>query len=75
MESKIYSIVILSFLVCALITAIPTTSVNAIPHEGLMGEDQGGNMTQDRGEEKGGITEGQTDPDGEGEVDLGTGGP
>jgi hypothetical protein len=38
-----------------------------------MGKDQGGNMTQDQGEENGGMTEGQTDPKFEGDVDLGTG--
>jgi hypothetical protein len=30
-------------------------------------------MTQDQGEENGGMTEGQTDPKFEGHVDLGTG--
>ena len=40
-----------------------------------MGKDQGWNITQDKGEENGGMTEGQTDPKGEGDVDLGTGGP
>ena len=38
-----------------------------------MGKDQGGNMTQDQGKENGGMTEGQTDPKFEGDVDLGTG--
>jgi hypothetical protein len=58
MKSKIYSaIVISSILAFALIAAIPTTSVRAIVHEGLMGgEDQGGNMTECG--ETGGMTEG-----------------
>ena len=38
-----------------------------------MGKDQGENMTQEQGEEKGAMTEGQTDPKFEGDVDLGTG--
>src|SRR5687768_4619686 len=49
MQSKIFStIVISSILVFALIAAsIPIiTSVSAIAHEGLMGEHQGGNMSQ-----------------------------
>jgi len=33
-----------------------------------MGKDRGGNMTQDQGEEKGGMTEGQTDQKCEGET-------
>ena len=41
--------------------------------EGL-GNETGG-MTEGLGNETGGMTEGQTDPNGEGEVDLGTGGP
>ena len=70
MKSKIYStIVISSILAFALIAAIPTTSVSAIVHEGLIGEGQGGNMTQDQGGnmteggETGGMTEGQTGED------------
>ena len=71
MKSKIYStIVISSILAFALIAAIPATSVSAIVHEGLMGEDQGGNTTQSENGnvtqgETGGTTEGQT---GEGET-------
>lgn len=40
-----------------------------------MGKDQGGNMTQDQGGECSGMTEGHNDPNGEGDVDLGTAGP
>ena len=40
--------------------------------EGMTG---GGGMTEGLGNETGGMTEGQIDPNGEGEVDLGTGGP
>lgn len=76
MESKLYlTIAVLSILAFALITAIPTLSTSEIVHEGLMGKDQGGNMTQDQGGENGGMTEGQTDHNGEGDVNLGTGGP
>ena len=58
MKSKIYStIVISSILAFALIAAIPTTPVSAIIHEGLMGEDQGGNATQG---ENGNMTQGET---------------
>ena len=47
MESKIYlTIAITSILVFALIATIPITSVSAIAYEGLMGEHQGGNMSQ-----------------------------
>ena len=70
MKSKTYStIVISSILVFALIATIPTTPVSAIVHEGLMGEDQGGNATQgengnmtqgENGGNSGGMTEGQT---------------
>ena len=71
MKSKIYStIVISSILAFALIATIPTTPVSAIVHEGLMGEDQGGNVTQgengnmtqgENGRDTGGMTEGQSD--------------
>ncbi len=37
-------------------------------------EDTGG-MTEGLGNDTSGMTEGQTDPNGEGEIDLGTGGP
>ena len=40
--------------------------------EGMTG---GGGMNKDLGNKTGGMTEGQIDPNGEGEVDLGTGGP
>lgn len=40
-----------------------------------MGKDQGGKYDQDQGGESGGMTEGHTDPNGEGDVDLGTAGP
>ena len=60
MKSKIYStVVISSILAFALIAAIPTTPVSAIFHEGLMGEDQGENMTEGEIGEDTGITEGQ----------------
>ena len=62
--------IILAF---ALIAAISTLTASEIVDKGLMGKDQGGNMTQDQGEEKGGMTEGQTDLKFEGDVDLGTG--
>ena len=62
--------IILAF---ALIAAISTLTASEIVHEGLIRKDQGGNMTQDQGEENGGMTEGQTDPKFEGHVDLGTG--
>jgi len=61
MATKIHLIIMTSILAFALIAAIPTTSVSAIVHEGLMGEDQGGNMTE--GGETGGMTEGQTGED------------
>ena len=62
MKSKTYStIVISSILAFVLIATIPTTPVSAIVHEGLMGEDQGGNATQgENGGNSGGMTEGQT---------------
>jgi hypothetical protein len=62
MVSKIQStIFITSILAFTLISAIPAVSVSAIIHEGLMGEDQGGNTTQTgEGGETGGMTEGQT---------------
>jgi hypothetical protein len=70
MKSKIYSKIFLSsMLAFALIAAIPTTPISAIVHEGLMGEDQGGNATQgengnmtqgETGGETGGMTEDQT---------------
>jgi hypothetical protein len=70
MKSKTYStIVISSILAFALIATIPTTPLSAIVHEGLMGEDQGGNATQgengnmtqgENGGNSGGMTEGQT---------------
>ena len=50
------------------------SNCHGIVHERLLGKDQGGNITQDQGEENGGMTEGQTDPTGEEDVDLGTGG-
>jgi len=56
-----------SVLAIALSATIPTLSVSSIVHEELIGKDQGG--------ETGGMTEGQTDPNGEGDVDLGTGWP
>ena len=62
--------IILAF---AIIAAISTLTAREIVHEGLIRKDQGGNMTQDQGEEKGGMTEGQTDLKFEGDVDLGTG--
>ena len=62
--------IILAF---ALIAAISTLTASEIVHEGLIRKDQGGNMTQDQGEENGGMTEGQTDPKFEVDVDLGTG--
>ena len=63
MKSKTYStIVISSILAFVLIATIPTTPVSAIVHEGLMGEDQGGNVTQgENGGDTGGMTEGQSD--------------
>ena len=80
MKSKIYTtIVISSILAFALIAAIPTTPVNAIFHEGLMGggqnenatQDQGGNMTQgETVNETGGMTEGQTGEEGESEINI-----
>ena len=46
-------------------------SANTTEMPGDEGITVGGGMTEDEG----GMTEGQTDPNGEGEVDLGTGGP
>lgn len=50
-------------------------SANTSEMPGDEGVTVGGGMTEDLGNETGGMTEGQTDPNGEGEVDLGTGGP
>jgi hypothetical protein len=53
-------------------------SANTTERPGDEGITVGGGMTEDEGgmtEDEGGMTEGQTDPNGEGEVDLGTGGP
>jgi hypothetical protein len=57
------------------IRALPSIDVSELVQEGLMGKDEDKNRTQDQGGETGGMTEGQTDPNGEGEVDLGTDGP
>ena len=46
-------------------------SANTTERPGDEGITVGGGMTEDEG----GMTEGQTDPNGKGEVDLGTGGP
>jgi hypothetical protein len=50
-------------------------SANTSEMSGDEGITVGGGMTKGLGNETGGMTEGQTDPNGEGEVDLGTGGP
>ena len=50
-------------------------SANTSEMSGDEGITVGGGMTEGSGNETGGMTEGQTDPNGEGEVDLGTGGP
>jgi hypothetical protein len=50
-------------------------SANTSEMSGDEGITVGGEMTEGLGNETGGMTEGQTDPNGEGEVDLGTGGP
>jgi hypothetical protein len=50
-------------------------SANTSEIPGDEGMTVGGGMTEGLGNETGGMTEGQTDPNGEGEVDLGTGGP
>ena len=50
-------------------------SANTSKMSGDEGITVGGGMTEGLGNETGGMTEGQTDPNGEGEVDLGTGGP
>jgi hypothetical protein len=50
-------------------------SANTSEIPGDEGMAVGGGMTEGLGNETGGMTEGQTDPNGEGEVDLGTGGP
>jgi hypothetical protein len=82
MESKIFlTIAISSILAFALITTIPTSFENVF----AQGEGPGGTTTSGNtgitdgmtngGNATGGMSEGQTDPNGEGEVDLGTGGP
>ncbi len=50
-------------------------SANTSEMPGDEGITVGDGMNEDLGNETGGMTEGQTDPNGEGEVDLGTGGP
>jgi len=50
-------------------------SANTSEMPGGEGITVGDGMNEDLGNETGGMTEGQTDPNGEGEVDLGTGGP
>ena len=50
-------------------------SANTSEMSGDEGITVGGGMTEGLGNETGGMTEGQIDPNGEGEVDLGTGGP
>jgi hypothetical protein len=86
MESKLYltTAILSSILAFALIAGIPGAFVSVLAQgegggtggtpggEGMTG---GGGMSEGLGNETGGMTEGQTDPNGEGEVDLGTGGP
>ena len=84
MDSKLNSMVIASILAFILFAGVTTSFVSVLAQgeggdtggmpggEGMTG---GGGMTEGLGNETGGITEGQTDPNGEGEVDLGTGGP
>ena len=50
-------------------------SANTSEMSGDEGITVGVGMNEGLGNETGGMTEGQTDPNGEGEVDLGTGGP
>ena len=83
MKSKIYlTIAISSILAFALIAGISTTAFENVfaQGEGPGGTTTGGDsgitsgMTNS-GNGTGGMSEGQTDPNGEGRVDLGTGGP
>ena len=84
MDSNLNSMVIASILAFILFAGVTTSFVSVLAQgeggdnggmpggEGMTG---GGGMTEGLENETGGMTEGQTDPNGEGEVDLGTGGP
>ena len=84
MDSKLNSMVIASILAFILFAGVTTSFVSVLAQgeggdtggmPGGEGMTVGGGMTEGLGNETGGMTEGQTDPNGEGEVDLGTGGP
>ena len=84
MDSYLNSMVIASILAFILFAGVTTSFVSVLAQgeggdtggmpcdEGMNG---GGGMSEGLENETGGMTEGQTDPNGEGEVDLGTGGP
>ena len=84
MDSKLNSMVLPFILAFILFTGVTTSFVSVLAQGeggdtgGMLGDEGmtgGDGMNEGLGNWTGGMTEGQTDPNGKGEVDLGTGGP